>query len=36
VLQKLRYVTGDSSAVFRTDLHGSVAFEIWPGIGVVR
>lgn len=35
VLQKLRYVVGDSLAVFRTDLHGSVTFEIWPGIGVV-
>ena len=35
VLQKLRYVTGDSAAVFRTDLHGTVSFEMWPGIGVV-
>ena len=35
VLQKLRYVTGDSSAVFRTDLHGSVSFEMWPGMGVI-
>lgn len=35
VLQKLYYVTGDSAAVFRTDLHGSFSFEMWPGIGVV-
>ena len=35
VLQKLRYVTGDSAAVFRTDLHGSITFEMWPGVGVV-
>ena len=35
VLQKLRYVTGDSAAVFRTDLHGTVSFGMWPGIGVV-
>ena len=35
VLQKLRYVLGDSLAVFRTDMHGSVTFEMWPGIGVV-
>ena len=32
VLQKLRYVVGDSLSVFRTDLHGSIAFEMWPGI----
>lgn len=35
VLQKLRYVIGDSAAVFRTDLHGSVEFEVAPGVGVV-
>ena len=35
VLQKLLYVVGDSAAVFRTDLQGSVEFEMWPGIGVV-
>ena len=35
VLQKLYYVTGDSAAVFRTDLHGSFSFEMRPGIGVV-
>ena len=35
VLQKLRYVTGDSAAVFRTDLQGSFSFEMWPGVGVV-
>ena len=35
VLQKLKFITGDSAAVFRTDLHGSVVFEMWPGTGVV-
>lgn len=35
VLQKLRYVTGDSAAIFRTDLHGTVSFEIWPESGIV-
>ena len=35
VVQKLRYVTGDSAAVFRTDEQGSVSFEMWPGLGVV-
>lgn len=35
VLQKLKFITGDSAAVFRTDLHGSVVFEMWPGMGVV-
>ena len=35
VLQKLKLVTGDSSAVFRTDLHGSFTFEMWPRVGVV-
>jgi competence protein ComEC len=35
VLQKLKLITGNSAAVFRTDLHGSVVFEMWPGVGVV-
>ena len=35
VLQKLKFITGDLAAVFRTDLHGSVVFEMWPGMGVV-
>lgn len=35
VLRKLELVTGDSSAVFRTDLHGSIAFEMWPNVGVI-
>ena len=35
VLNKLRFVTGDSLAVFRTDLHGSFSFEMWPGVGLV-
>jgi len=35
VLNKLRFVTGDSAAVYRTDLHGSFSFEMWPGVGLV-
>lgn len=35
VLRKLELVTGNSSAVFRTDLHGSIAFEMWPNVGVI-
>ena len=35
VLQKLKLITGDSAAVFRTDLQGSISFEMWPGVGVV-
>ena len=35
VLNKLRFVTGDSLAVSRTDLHGSFSFEMWPGVGLV-
>ena len=35
VVNKLRIVTGDSSAVYRTDLHGSSSFEMWPGVGLV-
>ncbi|WP_298771520.1 ComEC/Rec2 family competence protein [uncultured Fibrobacter sp.] len=36
VLQKLKYVMGDSALVFRTDLHGSVSFELWPEIGIIK
>lgn len=36
VLQKLRYVTGDSTAVFRTDQDGSVSFSLVPGVGILR
>ncbi len=35
VVNKLRIVTGDTSAVYRTDLHGSFSFEMWPGVGLV-
>ena len=35
VVNKLYIVTGDSSAVYRTDLHGSFSFEMWPGVGLV-
>ena len=35
VLSKLRLVTGDSTAIYRTDLHGSFSFEMWPGVGLV-
>ena len=35
VVNKLRIVTGDSTAVYRTDLHGSFSFEMWPGVGLV-
>lgn len=35
VLNKLRIITGDSSAVYRTDLHGSFSFEMWPGVGLI-
>ena len=35
VVNKLRIVTGDSSAVYRTDLHGSFSFEMWSGVGLV-
>ncbi|MCQ2105046.1 MAG: MBL fold metallo-hydrolase [Fibrobacter sp.] len=36
VLQKLRYVTGDSTAVFRTDRDGTVSFSLVPGVGILR
>lgn len=35
VVNKLRIVTGDSAAIYRTDLHGSFSFEMWPGVGLV-
>lgn len=35
VVNKLYIVTGDTSAVYRTDLHGSFSFEMWPGVGLV-
>ena len=35
VLSKLRLVIGDSTAIYRTDLHGSFSFEMWPGVGLV-
>lgn len=35
VLQKLRYVLGDSLRFFRTDRDGSVSFELWQGLGVI-
>lgn len=35
VLQKLKYVLGDTAAVYRTDLNGSVEFQVIPGVGVV-
>jgi competence protein ComEC len=35
VLSRLRIVTCDSAAIYRTDLHGSFSFEMWPGVGLV-
>jgi competence protein ComEC len=35
VVNKLRIVAGDSAAIYRTDLHGSFSFEMWPGVGLV-
>ena len=35
VVQKLRYVLGDSLRFFRTDRDGSVSFELWQGLGTV-
>ena len=34
VVNKLRLITGDSAAIYRTDLHGSFTFEMWPGVGL--
>ena len=35
VVQKLRYVLGDSLRFFRTDRDGSVGFELWQGQGAI-
>ena len=35
VVQKLKYVLGDSLRFFRTDKDGSACFELWPGMGVI-
>ncbi len=35
VVRKYGYVLGDTARFFRTDLQGSVGFEMWPDIGVV-
>ena len=35
VVRKYAYVLGDTARLFRTDLQGSVVFEMWPDIGVV-
>ena len=35
VVQKLGLVLGDTARLFRTDVDGSVRFELWPGLGVV-
>lgn len=35
VVRKYTYVLGDTARFFRTDLQGSVGFEMWPDIGVV-
>lgn len=36
VLQKLKYVVGDTASVYRTDLDGSVVFQMIPGVGIVH
>lgn len=36
VVRKYGYVLGDTARFFRTDLQGSVGFELWPDLGVVR
>lgn len=36
VVRKYAYVLGDTARFFRSDLQGSVGFELWPDIGVVR
>lgn len=36
VVRKYAYVLGDTARLYRTDLQGSVGFELWPDIGVVR
>lgn len=35
VVRKYAYVLGDTARFFRSDLQGSVGFEMWPDIGVV-
>ena len=35
VVRKYAYVLGDTARLYRTDLQGSVGFEMWPDIGVV-
>ena len=35
VVQKLRYVLGDSLRFYRTDRDGSVGFGLWQGLGVI-
>ena len=35
VVRKYGYVLGDTARLYRTDLQGSVGFELWPDIGVV-
>ena len=35
VVNKLGYVLGDTAWLFRTDIDGSVRFELWPELGVV-
>ena len=35
VVRKYAYVLGDTARFYRTDLQGSVGFEMWPDIGVV-
>ena len=36
VVRKYAYVLGDTARFFRTDRDGSVTFELWPDLGVVR
>ena len=35
VVQKLKYVLGDSLRFYRTDQDGSVGFELWLGLGTI-
>ena len=35
VVRKLNIVLEDSTKLFRTDLHGTVLFELYPSMGVV-
>lgn len=35
VVRKLNVVLEDSTKLYRTDLHGSISFEIYPSMGVV-